>query len=120
MKSFDFIIIGGGIIGLTMARALRKIRAGSVLVLEKENALGLHATGRNSGVIHAGIYYSTDSLNAKFCVRGARLMREYADERKVPIKSIGKVITTRHGEDLKQLDVLYERARANQVEVKMI
>ncbi len=78
----DFTVIGGGIIGLTIAREL-KVRCpdNSVVIIEKEHACGLHASGRNSGILHAGFYYSPDSLKARFTRDGNRLMTDYCAER---------------------------------------
>ena len=74
----DFLVIGGGVIGLNIARELRrKFSDASVALIEKEPELGLHASGRNSGVLHAGFYYSADSLKARFTVVGNRTLREY-------------------------------------------
>ena len=74
----DFLVIGGGIVGLSIARALKSRFAGSsVTILEKENALGLHASGRNSGVLHAGFYYTADSLKARFTRAGNRAWTDY-------------------------------------------
>lgn len=76
----DFLIIGGGVIGLNIARHLRRLYPGSsVHLLEKETDCGLHASGRNSGVLHAGFYYSPDSLKAKFTWQGNRLLTEYCE-----------------------------------------
>ena len=83
-QSYDFIIVGAGIVGLSAARELARRNAGSVLVLEKEGRLGVHSSGRNSGVLHAGIYYNPDSLKARVCVKGQRMMLEYAAERGIP------------------------------------
>ena len=73
MKKYDFLIIGSGIIGLTIAHAIRnRQRDARILVLDKEAGEALHASGRNSGVLHAGFYYTADSLKAKFTVEGSR------------------------------------------------
>src|ERR1700687_707996 len=74
-KSCDILIVGGGIIGLAIAHELSKRGIHDVVVLEKEDHLGAHASGRNSGVLHAGLYYSSDSLKARFCSRGAALLK---------------------------------------------
>jgi L-2-hydroxyglutarate oxidase LhgO len=76
----EILIVGGGIVGLTLARALVAAGRGDVLVLEKEPDLGRHASGRNSGVLHAGIYYAPDSAKARTCLAGNRLMRAYCRE----------------------------------------
>ncbi|MCI0447147.1 FAD-dependent oxidoreductase, partial [bacterium] len=77
-KRFDFVIVGAGIMGLAITRELRKRHPfSSIALLEKENALGKHASGRNSGVLHSGIYYPAGSLKAKLCAEGAREMAAY-------------------------------------------
>lgn len=120
MKKYDFVIVGGGIIGLTIAReiALRKI--GTVLILEKEASLGLHASGRNSGVLHAGIYYAGDSLKAKVCAQGLKEMAAYARERQIPLEKTGKVIVAWKQEQQPLIDMLYERGKANGAAVEKI
>ena len=74
----SLVILGGGIVGLAIARAAIKVNNFSkVTLVEKEKSLGIHATSRNSGVIHAGFYYSPDSLKGQFCAEGNLLMRDY-------------------------------------------
>ena len=83
-KNYDFIIIGGGIIGLTLSINLKKkFHDSSVLIIEKENILGFHASGRNSGVLHAGFYYTSDSLKARFTRDGNIAMREYCKQKSI-------------------------------------
>ncbi len=120
MNKYDFVIVGGGIVGLTIARALSKHRLGSVLILEKEAELGRHASGKNSGVLHAGIYYGTDSLKAKVCVEGSRLMREYAQEHGIPVLKTGKVIVATEPSAVSTIDQLYRRAITNGARVEKI
>ena len=119
-KNYDFIIVGAGIVGLTLARALSSRRYGSVLLLEKESSLGRHASGRNSGVLHTGIYYAADSLKARVCAEGARLLRAYAEAHSIPINKTGKVIVASSPEAVPMLDVLYRQATANGARVEMI
>src|SRR4051812_41438803 len=90
--TYDFVIVGAGIVGLTLARELAQRKAGKILVVEKEPTVGKHASGRNSGVVHAGIYYAGDTLKAKFCVQGARHLLRYAEEHNLPLLKCGKVI----------------------------
>lgn len=120
MKNYDFLIVGGGIVGLTVARALALRRWGSIAVLEKEPSLGCHASGRNSGVLHAGIYYPADSLKAKVCRQGARMMHEYAAANRIPVRRTGKVIVAPDPQSTPQVDVLYNRALANGALVEKI
>jgi len=116
----DILIIGAGIIGLTLARELVKKGHGDILVIEKESEPGKHASGRNSGVLHAGIYYSPDSLKAHSCLNGNRLMKEYCREKGLPLRESGKVIVARTGEELTTLDELFRRATTNGARVEMI
>ncbi len=118
--SFDYLVIGGGIVGLTVAREIAQRGMGSVAVLEKESHLGAHGSGRNSGVIHAGIYYKAHTLRARICRDGARRMREYAEERNLPWKKNGKVIVATAPETVGQIDVLMQRARANGMRVEKV
>jgi len=89
---YDILIIGAGIIGLTIAKEISDRKLGSVLILEKESALGRHASGRNSGVLHSGIYYPKDSLKAKYCKHGADKLYRYAHEKGIAVQKNGKVI----------------------------
>ncbi len=121
--SFDkaeILIVGAGIIGLTIARELVRAGHGDIVIIEKEPELGVHASGRNSGVLHAGIYYSPDSLKAKSCLNGNFLMRAYCKEKGLPLLESGKVIVTRTAAELPVLDELERRATANGAKVEMI
>lgn len=121
MRTFDFVIVGAGIMGLTIARALRRrLTDASILVLEKENSFGVHASGRNSGVLHSGIYYEQGSLKARLCAGGARLMAEYCRERRLPLAQWGKVVVPTSGNDDATLDLLYNRAVYNGAHVELI
>lgn len=114
----DFLVIGGGVIGLGLALEMRRRHPDArVMVLEKEEACGLHASGRNSGVLHAGFYYTADSLKARFTRDGQRAMAAYCEERGLGINRCGKLVVARSEEDLAGLDELLRRARANGVEV---
>lgn len=117
----DFLIIGGGVIGLNIARGLRRTFPGSsVHLLEKEAECGLHASGRNSGVLHAGFYYSPDSLKAKFTWRGNRLLTEYCEEKKILLNKCGKLVVARDQADHAGLDELLKRGRANGIPLEEI
>lgn len=118
MNTSDVIIIGGGIVGLTLARAfLLKDPSCKVVVLEKEADSISHGTGRNSGVIHSGIYYAENSLRAKLCVQGAALMREYADNHGLWIDHCGKLLIPPTEGALASIPVLKARGEVNGVEV---
>jgi (S)-2-hydroxyglutarate dehydrogenase len=120
METAEILIVGGGIIGLTLARELLAAGRENVVVLEKEPALGRHASGRNSGVLHAGVYYAPDSLKARSCLRGNLLMRAYCKERGLPLREPGKVIVARDASELPILGELYRRATANGARVELV
>jgi 2-hydroxyglutarate dehydrogenase len=112
----DLAVVGGGILGLAVARELHARRPdASLTVLERDVEIGRHQTGHNSGVVHAGIYYAPGSLKAKLCVAGARAMYEYCDANGIPYERCGKVIVARDGSETGRLDELERRARANGV-----
>lgn len=112
----DFLVIGGGIIGVSLALELRRRHAGSrIVLLEKEAQCGQHASGRNSGVLHAGFYYSTDSLKARFTIDGNRQLSDYCRERALPIRRCGKLVVATSPADLAGLTELLRRGRANGV-----
>jgi 2-hydroxyglutarate dehydrogenase len=113
----DIAVVGGGIIGLAVARELASRRPGdSICVLERETRLGTHQTGHNSGVIHAGVYYTPGSLKAQLCVQGARELYEYCDQKEIHYEKCGKVIVATEPEELGPLEEIERRARANGVE----
>jgi L-2-hydroxyglutarate oxidase LhgO len=116
----DILVIGGGIIGLTVARELLLRGAEDVLLIEKESAPGKHASGRNSGVLHAGVYYTPDTFKARFCIEGNRRMKEYCREKGLPLLDTGKVIVARKEAEVPVLEELSRRGRANGIEVKEI
>lgn len=117
----DYLVIGGGIIGLTIARTLRlRYPDRSVILLEKEEDVGLHASGRNSGVLHAGFYYTSDSMKARFCRDGNRRLRQYIKSRNLALNECGKLVVARCAADLPQLDELKRRGETNGVELEML
>lgn len=120
-KTADFLIIGAGIVGLTIALELkRRYPKATVSILEKEDAPGRHSSGRNSGVLHSGIYYPPNSLKARVCGEGARELADYCRQRGLPLIRIGKVLTPPHEADGPQLDLLETRAAANGVKVERL
>jgi L-2-hydroxyglutarate oxidase LhgO len=117
----DFVVIGAGIVGLSVARELKRREPGAkVVVLEKEDRPGRHASGRNSGVLHSGIYYPAGSLKARICAAGAREMADYCQRRGLKLHRIGKVLVPTDASDAPQLDLLAERAAANGVAVERV
>ena len=120
-KNFDVVLIGGGIIGLCIAnqiidRGLSK----SVCIVDKESELGLHSSGRNSGVLHAGIYYKPKTLRAKVCISGSIRLKKWIKDRKLPINNCGKLIIPQTEELDAQLDKLLERGKLNGAKVELI
>jgi L-2-hydroxyglutarate oxidase LhgO len=114
MQTCDFLVIGGGVIGLSIARELRRRRPDArVLLIEKEPSCGSHASGRNSGVLHAGFYYSPDSLKAKFTRLGNEQLTAYCDEKRIPINKCGKLVVAKDAADLSSLDELFRRGQIN-------
>jgi (S)-2-hydroxyglutarate dehydrogenase len=112
----DLAVVGGGIVGLAVARELARRRPSDrVVVLERAEAVGTRQTGANSGVIHAGIYYAPGSLKAQLCVAGARELYEYCERRGIRHERCGKVIVARHEGELGRLDELERRGQANGV-----
>ncbi|MFN9721010.1 MAG: L-2-hydroxyglutarate oxidase [Planctomycetota bacterium] len=118
---FDAAVIGGGIVGLATAWRLTQIRPHwSVVVLEKETALAFHQTGRNSGVIHSGIYYKPGSLRAANCREGKQQLEEFCDQNGVAWKQTGKVIVATSNEQRPQLRAIYERGQQNGITCSLI
>jgi (S)-2-hydroxyglutarate dehydrogenase len=117
IEKFDIAIIGGGIIGLATALALGDDSPQhSLAVIEKEKELASHQTGRNSGVIHAGIYYKPGSYKATLCVEGARMMIQFCEENGVPYDRCGKLIVATNEKELPRLRNLYARGAANGIQ----
>ena len=117
----DVLIVGAGIVGLSIGIALLQAEKGlKVLIVDKEPAAGEHASGRNSGVLHAGFYYSPDSLKAKFCREGNLELRKLCRENSIPIQECGKVVVSRNSEEDERLDLLYSRGLSNGVELELL
>lgn len=114
--------MGGGIVGLAVARQLRVERPEvDVVVLEKEARLGTHQTGHNSGVIHAGIYYTPGSVKARLCRRGVELLKPFCDEHGITYRNLGKLVVATDAVEAARLDDIHGRALANGVsDVRMI
>ena len=116
----DVLIIGAGIVGLSVGIALLQARPSlKILVIDKEDGPGQHASGRNSGVLHAGFYYSPDSLKAKFCREGNAELRKLCIENEIPVLECGKVVVARNAEEDARLDLLFSRGITNGVELEL-
>lgn len=121
MENFDYLIVGAGIVGLTVAWELkRRDPATRILILEKEPDVGYHASGRNSGVLHSGIYYAADTLKAKYCSTGAARMRAFAAEHDIHCERSGKVIIATSQQDLITLERLLKNARDNGIRAERL
>jgi L-2-hydroxyglutarate oxidase len=111
---YDFLVIGGGIVGVATAQRLLQVYPGRrVVVLEKEPAVARHQTGRNSGVIHAGVYYAPGSLKARFCREGLAATIAFCREHGLPWQQCGKLLVATDGLELQRMQALLERCRQN-------
>jgi len=120
-KEYDQIIIGAGIVGISLGLALLERNPNrKVLIIDKEEKPGIHASGRNSGVLHAGFYYSPDSLKAKFCRLGNLELRKFCRENNLQILETGKVVVCQDKQDVARLEELYRRGVANGVNIEIL
>jgi L-2-hydroxyglutarate oxidase len=121
MQSYDFVVVGGGIVGLSVAWAIMQRNPGvRIAVLEKEDAWARHQTGRNSGVIHSGIYYKPGSLKAKLCREGNRRLVAFCQQHGIRFEICGKVIVATQPPELPLLENLFERGIANGLSVRRL
>jgi L-2-hydroxyglutarate oxidase len=121
MKKYDFIIVGSGVIGLTMASALKKRKGDArILIMDKEAGEARHASGRNSGILHAGFYYTADSLKARFTVEGNKAMKAYVQAKGLKINPCGKLVVAQNESDLGPLNELLKRGQRNGSNVRLI
>jgi len=117
----DFIIIGAGVIGLSIAKALKeKYPNSKIVILEKEKNVGYHSSGRNSGVLHAGFYYTANSLKAKFTRDGCLEMSKFCEDNGLSINRCKKIVVANNQDELEGLEELYRRGVANGVEIELI
>ena len=117
----DFLIIGAGIIGLSIAEALKaKYPEASIAVVEKERDVGLHASGRNSGVLHAGFYYTADSLKARFSVEGNARLKAFCEKEGLPVNACGKLVIARNDAEVETLHELMRRGETNGVDIRLV
>lgn len=120
-ENYDIVIIGAGIVGLTVAREIKQQFSDlSIVILEKEGRVGDHASGRNSGILHSGIYYPKNSLKAQFCTEGAKELSNYCETFKLPICKTGKILLPIRDQDENTLDILHNRALANGAQAYLI
>ena len=118
---YDYIIIGGGIIGISTAWQLQqRFPDKKILLLEKESAYSEHQTGHNSGVIHAGVYYAPGSLKAKFCKRGVAATTDFCDQHKIPYQRCGKLLVATNTAEVVRMQALFERCQQNQIAVELL
>ena len=121
MQDFEFVVVGGGIVGLSVAWAVLENRpSGRLVVIEKESRWARHQTGRNSGVIHSGIYYKPGSLKAKLCREGNLRMVEFCREHGIRCEVCGKVIVATKQPEIPLLEKLFERGIANGLAVRRL
>ncbi len=120
MKTTEIMICGAGIVGLTLARELLARGYKDILIIDKEDEVAKHASGRNSGVLHAGIYYAPGSLRAQSCLSGNFKMKAYCKEKGLPLLETGKVIVAKNKSEISTLHELYTRATANGAKVELI
>ncbi|MCF6265859.1 MAG: L-2-hydroxyglutarate oxidase [Desulfuromusa sp.] len=120
MKNYDFIVIGGGIVGLATARQLQQqFHGATVAVLEKEKELAIHQTRHNSGIIHAGVYYAPGSLKARFCRKGNLAIKQFCLEHDIPFRVTGKLLVATDEQDAERMEDLLERCRLNEIETEV-
>lgn len=118
---YDYFIIGAGIIGLNIAKNLKQRFPNSkIAIIEKEEELAFHSSGRNSGVLHAGFYYTADSLKAKFTKEGNKALKEFINQRELSINECKKVVVAQNEDEIKGLEELKRRAELNGVELEWI
>src|SRR3984893_16042854 len=119
--TYDFAIVGAGIVGLAAAREILRARPrSSIIILEKERAVAWHQTGHNSGVIHAGIYYAPGSLKARLCREGAAATKAFCTEQGIKFETCGKLLVATNDGERPHMDSLFERAKQNGIEALRI
>jgi L-2-hydroxyglutarate oxidase len=121
MAAYDLVVIGGGIVGVATALRASEIYPGiSIAILEKEEALARHQTGRNSGVIHAGVYYAPGSLKAVFCKAGVNDTIRFCQDHDIPFERCGKLIVATQPEDMPRMMALHQRSKDNNLPLELI
>ncbi len=118
---YDFIVVGGGIVGVSTAWQLKqRYPDSSVLVVEKEAHVAQHQTGHNSGVVHAGVYYQPGSLKADFCKRGLKATIAFCHQHQIPVENCGKLLVATSELEMQRMQSLYQRCLQNGIEVELI
>lgn len=118
---YDYIIIGGGIVGTSTALSLITEQPDKkILLIEKENTLASHQTGHNSGVIHAGVYYQPGSLKAQFCKEGLKATIDFCKENNIPFEQCGKLLVATSDIELNRMSALFERCQENEIEAELL
>ncbi|EHU4941966.1 L-2-hydroxyglutarate oxidase [Vibrio vulnificus] len=118
---YDFIVVGGGIVGVSTAWQLQqRYPEKSVLLVEKESGFARHQTGHNSGVIHAGVYYAPGSLKADFCKRGVEATQAFCAKYQIPVENCGKLLVATTAAEVERMNALYERCHVNGIEVELL
>lgn len=120
-ENYDFLVVGAGIIGLAISKELtERFPSAKIGLIEKEKSIGMHASGRNSGILHSGIYYPQDSLKAAVCAKGAKQMVLFAKEHGIPCHKIGKVIIATCVSDIPTIDFLLKNAANNKLNAERL
>lgn len=120
-KMYDYIVIGGGIVGVSTAWQLQsRFPDKSILLIEKESGFSHHQTGHNSGVIHAGVYYAPGSLKAEFCKAGVAATTEFCAKHRIPVENCGKLLVATTQQEVERMHALYERCQHNGLDVELI
>jgi len=118
---YDYIIIGGGIVGVSTAWQLQqRFPDKKILLLEKESEFATHQTGHNSGVIHAGVYYEPGSLKAQFCREGVNATINFCKQHNIPFNQCGKLLVATNELEVKRMEALYQRCQKNNIEVELL
>jgi L-2-hydroxyglutarate oxidase len=121
LETYDFVLVGGGIVGVSTAWQLKKTHPDAgILLLEKESSLAQHQTGHNSGVIHAGVYYQPGSLKAEFCKRGAADTLAFCREHELPVEQCGKLLVATDETELQRMEALERRCVQNGIETRRL
>ncbi|MEZ8322195.1 L-2-hydroxyglutarate oxidase [Vibrio cyclitrophicus] len=120
-STYDYIIVGGGIVGVSTAWQLQQAHPDqSILLVEKERGFAQHQTGHNSGVIHAGVYYAPGSLKADFCRRGVERTIAFCSQHDIPVENCGKLLVATNEQEVERIHALYQRCYDNDIDVDLL